>query len=165
MKKIVFVRHGRAEDQSSEISDFERSLTGKGKVISGFMAKAYKEKESYPGQIITSPAFRALETALIFAREFDIKPEMIRLESDLYNNDDFKILTEILKSISDEENTTTLFGHNPAFTQMADRMAAKGCEFMTKSSIVCISFNVKTWNLIKPDSGKIEYFLKPEKSL
>ena len=31
MKKIVFVRHGRAEDPSSEITDFERSLTLKGK--------------------------------------------------------------------------------------------------------------------------------------
>ncbi len=165
MKKIVFVRHGRAEDQATEISDFERSLTVKGKVISGIMARAYREKEIDPGQLITSPAFRALETAMIFALEFDIKPEMIRLESDLYYKADLNILLAILKSISDETNIITLFGHNPAFTQMADRLAVDGCEFMTKTSIVCISFNSKTWKGIKPDTGKIEYFLKPEKSL
>jgi phosphohistidine phosphatase SixA len=35
MKRLIFVRHGKAEDGSPEISDFERSLTLKGKVISG----------------------------------------------------------------------------------------------------------------------------------
>jgi len=165
MKKIVFVRHGRAEDQASEISDFERSLTVKGKVISGIMARAYREKEIDPGQLITSPAFRALETAMIFALEYEIKPEMIRLESDLYHKADLNVLLAIIKTINDETNIITLFGHNPSFTQMADRLAVKGWEFMTKTSIVCISFNSKTWKGIKPDTGKIEYFLKPEKSL
>ena len=37
MKKLIFVRHGKAEEESG-ISDFERSLTLKGKVISGLMA-------------------------------------------------------------------------------------------------------------------------------
>ncbi len=39
MKKLIFVRHGKAEDESPEISDFERSLTLKGKVISRLMAQ------------------------------------------------------------------------------------------------------------------------------
>lgn len=129
------------------------------------MARAYRQKENDPGQLITSPAFRALETAMIFALEFDIDPVKIRMESDLYYKGDLNILLTILKSISDETNIITLFGHNPAFTQMADRLAVEGCEFMTKTSIVCISFNSNTWKGIKPDTGKIEYFLKPEKNL
>ena len=84
MKKIIFVRHGRAEDQASEISDFERSLTTRGKVISKQMAKRFREKESNPGLLITSPAFRALETAIIFAEEFGIKPDNIIMDSILF---------------------------------------------------------------------------------
>jgi phosphohistidine phosphatase len=162
MKKIVFVRHGRAEDQASEISDFERSLTIKGKVISARMAKRYREKEKDPGLIITSPAFRALETALIFASEYEIRSETIILNSDLYYNAELNVLLKLLKTINDETDIITLFGHNPAFTQMADRLSAGGCEFMTKSSVACISFNAKKWSEIKPDGGKVAYFLKPE---
>lgn len=163
MKKLIFIRHGRAEDPSSEITDFERSLTIKGKVISKLMAQRLKGKEENPGLMITSPAFRALETAYIFAGEFGIKPDNISVQSNLYYKAGMKMLIEMLAGISDDIDTITLFGHNPAFTEMSDRLCREGCEFMTKTSIVCISFQIKTWLEIKPDTGEMEYYLKPEK--
>ena len=164
MKKIIFVRHGRAEDRTSEITDFERSLTTKGKAVSRMMAVMFRKTENDPGVFITSPAFRALETAFIFAPEFNIMPEDIRIESDLYERINLKILLGILKTVDGNINSVTLFGHNPAFTEMADRLCAKGCEFMTKTSIAGISFQTNEWSEIKPSEGHIEYFLKPDKS-
>ena len=67
MKKLILVRHGKAEDGSPDISDFERSLTSKGKLLSRLVAHKLKAREKSPGILVTSPAFRALETALIFA--------------------------------------------------------------------------------------------------
>lgn len=163
MKKIIFVRHGRAEDPASGISDFDRSLTARGKIISKEMARRFIEKEKNPGLMITSPAFRALETAFIFASEFGIKPEDIRIDSDLYYKAGIKHLFELLKSIDDETDTITLFGHNPSFTEMSDRLCVEGFEFLTKTSIVCISFHTKTWSGVKVDTGKQEYFIKPDK--
>ncbi len=163
MKKIIFVRHGRAEDQTSGITDFERSLTVKGKVITRQMAKRFREREPDPGLMITSPAFRALETAYIFAGEFGIKPEEIRIESNIYFKTGLKILFDMLVSIGDENDTVTLFGHNPSFTEIPDRLCKSGCEFLTKTSLVCISFPIRTWSELKTDIGKLEYFLKPLK--
>jgi phosphohistidine phosphatase len=162
MKKIIFIRHGRAEDQSPEFSDFERSLTKKGKVISRQMAHLFLEKESNPGVFISSPAFRAIETAYIFALNAGIKPESVMINDNLYHKAGLKILIEILKSVKEEVDTITLFGHNPAFTEMPDRLSREGCEFVTKTSIVCVSFQARTWSEIKPGQGKIEYFLKPD---
>jgi hypothetical protein len=34
---------------------------------------------------------------------------------------------------------------------------------MTKTSVVCISFKAINWKEIKFGSGKLEYFLKPDK--
>lgn len=163
MKKIIFVRHGRAEDPTSDITDFERSLTAKGKAISRQMARRFREKEVDPGLFISSPAFRALETALIFASEFGIKADEIVLNSDLYFRTGLKHLLDLLKKTSEELNTITLFGHNPDFTEIPDRLSREGCEFLTKTSIVCISFQTEKWSGVKPDSGKKEYFLKPQK--
>jgi phosphohistidine phosphatase len=165
MKKIIFVRHGRAEDPAPEISDYERSMTLKGKSISRLMAQKFREKENSPGIIITSPAFRALETAFIFAREFDIKPEKILINSNLYYKMNIHYLSELFSLVGESENTITMFGHNPSFTEIADSLSKEGCEFMPKSGVICISFNIKTWSDIKPNYGKIEYFLKPEKTL
>jgi Phosphohistidine phosphatase SixA len=163
MKKIIFVRHGRAEEHSEGTIDFERSLTIKGKVISREMARIFREKENDPGLIITSPAFRALETAFIFASEFGISYDDIVINSNLYFKAGIKNLFEIIGRLDDHINTITLFGHNPAFTEMPDRLSTNGCEFLTKTSVVCISFKTDTWSGVKLDSGKEEYFLKPEK--
>ena len=67
MKKLIFVRHGKAEEEAPGISDFERSLTSSGKKISKQMARL-NQKKNLP-VFVSSPAFRALETALIFAGE------------------------------------------------------------------------------------------------
>ena len=163
MKKIIFVRHGKAEDGSSEISDFERSLTLKGKAISRVMALKLVEKEKSPGIIITSPAFRALETAIIFAGEFGMKADNIILNSNIYYKMSLQSLTTILSLINEDAEIITLFGHNPSFTQIVNSLSKEGCEFIPKSGVVCISFKIMTWSDIGRNNGKIEYFLKPEK--
>ena len=165
MKKLIFVRHGRAEEPTSLISDFERSLTIKGKNISAQMALILKEKEKDPGVIISSPAFRALETALIFARIFGTDPEKIVLKSILYHRATLNAFAEIVENVSDGFNTIIFFGHNPSFTEIPDRLSKDGCDFLPKSGIVGLSFKKDTWEGIVREKGKIEYFLKPEKTL
>lgn len=165
MKKLIFVRHGRAEELTESISDFERSLTDKGKNVSRIMAGRLREIENDPGILITSPAFRALETAFIFAREYDIDPEKVILKSVLYNNLNLNTLAGILSEIPEEINTLMLFGHNPSFTELPDRLSKGGCDFLPKSGIVCISFKSKKWKDIIREKGKQLYFLKPEKTI
>ncbi len=165
MKKLIFVRHGKAEDPVHEISDFERSLTLIGKTISKLMAVRLREREETTGTILTSPAFRALETAIIFANEFNVKPEEIIISSSLYYNMRLQYLPDILSLINDDSDTVTLFGHNPSFTEIPGSLSKEACDFMPKSGIICITFDVKKWSEIKSKHGKTEYFLKPAKTL
>jgi phosphohistidine phosphatase len=165
MKNLILVRHGRAEDDSPEISDFERSLTLKGKVISRLMARKLVEKEKSPGTILTSPAFRALETALIFAGEYGIAADNILMNSDIYYKMSLHNLPAVLSIVNEDTDVVTLFGHNPSFTQIANNLCKEGCDFIPKSGIVCISFNIMTWSEIGRNNGKMEYFLIPEKIL
>jgi phosphohistidine phosphatase len=161
MKKIILVRHGKAEDESPEISDFERSLTLKGKVVAGIMARKLLQKEKSLGVILTSPAFRAVETALIFAREFGISTDKVIMNSNLYFKMGYRNLPELLSTIDEETETISLFGHNPSFTEIANILCQEGCEFLPKTGIVCISFKIMTWSEIDRNEGKTEYFLKP----
>ncbi|MCX6320725.1 MAG: histidine phosphatase family protein [Bacteroidia bacterium] len=165
MKKLIFIRHGKAEDPAPEISDFERSLTLKGKSISKLMARKLREKDNSPGIMITSPSFRALETAFIFAGEFGIEPEKIIINSTLYYKMNFHYLPEILSLVSEDTDIITLFGHNPSFSEISDSLCKGGCDFMPKCGVIGISFNIRTWSEIRQNTGKIEYFLKPEKVL
>jgi phosphohistidine phosphatase len=165
LKKIIFVRHGKADEPATEFPDFERSLTARGKHISRLMASKLKEKENNPGVIITSPAFRALETALIFAGIFGISPDKIIIDSNLYFNIDQNSLMTILKNTSEDLDTIMLFGHNPSFTELPELLGKESFGILPKSGIICLSFKTKTWSGITRNGGHIEYFLKPKKVL
>jgi phosphohistidine phosphatase len=165
MKKLIFVRHGRAEEASSAFPDFERSLTSKGKYVSEQMARLVKEKERDNAVMITSPAFRAYETALIFARIFEYDPEKIRLKGKLYSHATLKTFSEIVEETSNEIDSVFFFGHNPSITEISDRLSRTGCDFLPKSGIVSISFRTDRWEGIMREKGFIDYFLKPEKTL
>jgi phosphohistidine phosphatase len=165
MKKMIFVRHGRAEESTSMIPDYERSLTTKGKNISEQMALILKQKERIPAVLVTSPAFRAYETALVFARVLEYDPDSIVLKDSLYSHATLKSFAEIVEEISDDINSVIFFGHNPSFTEIPDRLSKSGCDFLPKTGIVCISFKTDTWKDIVREKGTIDYFLKPEKTL
>jgi len=165
MKKIIFIRHGRAEEPSTLIDDFERSLTTKGKNISEKMALKIKEREKGNAVFITSPAFRAYETALIIARVLGYEPDKIILKSSLYSRATLNSFSDIFEKISDDIDTAILFGHNPSFTEIPDRLSKSGCDFLPKSGIVCLTFKTDTWKGIVHEKGIIEYFIKPEKTL
>lgn len=161
MKKLIFVRHSKAEEPTPEISDFERSLTTKGKTLANVMALRLKEKEKSAGVILTSPAFRAVETALIFSGIFRIPSEEILIAGNIYYKFNLQTLLTDLTRIKEDEEVVTLFGHNPSFTELAGALSKEGCNFMQKCGIVGISFKISTWSEIKPDTGNIEYHLKP----
>lgn len=165
MKKLIFVRHAKAEPEEKipGLTDFERSLTPTGKKIAKQMAKVMLKKESSPGLILTSPAFRAYETALIFAAEAGSVYDKVVLVSSLYYNSNTDNLLKILSGIGNDIETITLFGHNPSFTDMPDRLSKTGCGPVPKTGIVCLSFETDKWAEVTKGSGQMEYFLKPEK--
>ncbi len=164
-RKLIFIRHGRAEDQVPEIADFERSLTTKGKQHSKLMARILKSKEKDPGTVITSPAFRAIETAIIFCREFDVSPDKLIILSDLYFGVEQQGFIPFISNQDDDIYTITVFGHNPLITEMSAFFAADEPESLPKTGIFCVSFNAPRWSDIEPESGKTEYFLVPKSLL
>ena len=46
MKKLIFVRHSKAEEPSPDFSDFERSLTTKGKTLANTMALRLRKRKN-----------------------------------------------------------------------------------------------------------------------
>ncbi len=162
MKRLVFVRHGKAEDPSGNISDYERSLTIKGKMVSRTMAGRFRERGIPLAQFISSPAFRALETALIFADEIGINPSAIKLDNNLYFHPGVSRILLVINKIPDSVDTIILFGHNPSFTDLSDLLSRDGSGFIPKAGVVSLTFQTEVWSDIKFGSGEVEFFLKPD---
>jgi phosphohistidine phosphatase len=113
---------------------------------------------------ITSPAFRAYETAIIFARVMKYDADDIILKNALYADPNLNSLGRIIDETDDSFESVVLFGHNPSFTELADRLSKNGCDFLPKAGVVCLSFRTDTWKGIVRERGTVEYFLKPDKN-
>jgi phosphohistidine phosphatase len=164
-RKLIFIRHARAEDQVSGMSDFERSLTKRGKQHARLMAEIMRSKETDPGMIVSSPAFRALETALIFCREYGISYDTIVIRPALYSDLDEEEYIPFITSLGRDTSAITFFGHNPLITEMASWFAAEEPDVLPKTGIFCLSFEADSWSEIEPRSGNTEYFISPKSSL
>jgi len=158
-RKLIFIRHSKAEDQIPEIPDFERSLTARGKVNSRLMAGILKSKGEDPGRIISSPAFRALETALIFCREYGISERELKLAPELYLDLSENEFLPFIRKQDDKDHTITFFGHNPLITEMAAYFAADEPGSLPKTGIYCLVFDEEKWSDVEPESGRTLYYL------
>jgi len=161
-RKLIFIRHSKTEDHSPEITDYERSLTLRGKVNTRLMAEILKAKGEHPGRIISSPAFRALETALIFSREYGISAAEIRLAPELYLDLGENEFLPFIRSFQDDDPAVTIFGHNPLITEMAAYFAADEPESLPKTGVYCLEFDTGSWSEVEPESGRTLYFLTPK---
>jgi phosphohistidine phosphatase len=160
-RKLIFIRHSKAENYSSEISDFERSLTVRGKINSRLMAEILKAKGEDPGRIISSPAFRSLETAIIFCREYGLNMDEIKLIPELYDGMREEEFLPFIKKQNDKDHTITIFGHNPMITEMAAYFACDEPRSIAKTGIYCLAFDVASWSEVEPESGRTLYYLTP----
>lgn len=162
MKKLIFVRHGKAEDPDTAFNDFSRSLTEKGKDVSTQMARRLLKRETDDLKFISSPAFRAVETALIFAGVLKTGYDNIALREAIYGSFGMDSLCNLLAETGDEYHSVILFGHNPAFSLLVNHFSGSNRGFMPKSGVACFGFETDKWSEISRKNCKMIYFLNPD---
>ena len=149
-KNLHIVRHGKSSWDFEDISDIDRPLSPRGINNAYLMAKKLSEKKVQPGLLISSPANRAAYTAIIFARVMKLPYEKIRIEDLIYmgNTED---LLNLLRQQDDVFSEILIFGHNPAFTSLANHLMSGIIENIPTAGIVSLSFETDSWT----DIGKL----------
>lgn len=158
MKHIILMRHGKSSWEY-EVSDKDRPLKERGIDNTLQVAGAFKDFAVKIDAAYSSPANRALHTAVIFLRKTRSPLANLRIEEALY---DFsgESIQNFVKSIDNTHNTIALFGHNYAFTILANAWGDRHIEEVPTSGLVHIAFRVDHWaDIVK---GTTKYFTSPE---
>ncbi|MCF8335250.1 MAG: histidine phosphatase family protein [Bacteroidales bacterium] len=158
-KQLFIVRHGKSSWKYESIDDIDRHLKEKGIHDAYKMAKRMKDKNIKPGLIISSPAARAYHTASIFARTLDYSPEDITIRSHFYPGKDNEII-DTIKELDDNVDSVMIFGHNPAFTDVANHFLSEQLDKLPTSGVAIISFNASSLKDIEKenvDQVEIDY--------
>ena len=161
MKTIYFIRHAKS-DQNTQCADFERPLNKRGEKDAPFMAKRLKHYKVNPDIIISSPAKRAHDTAVIIAKTLKYPKDKILLKKELYDSSHDEYLS-VLQNIDDNHKIIFLVGHNPSITEICEILSNSIIGNIPTAGIFCIKFDTKSFKDITEGSGKVVFFDLPKK--
>jgi phosphohistidine phosphatase len=143
MKTLLVVRHGKSS-WDLPVKDIDRPINQRG--ISDAHLVSYNCIKLLPSQFViwSSPAKRASETALIFAKNIAFPIEKIIFKKDLYTFDAYQ-LEKIIKSCPNDTNNLILFGHNEAISNFVNKFGNKFIDHVPTSGLVAIEFETNNW--------------------
>ena len=161
-KTLHIVRHGKSSWDYENISDIDRPLSARGINNAYLMANKLSERKVKPDLFITSPANRALYTSIIFARILKFPFEQILIEDGVYTGytDD---LVKLIRAQDNSVSTMLLFGHNPAFTDLANRLMDNSLDNIPTAGIVSLSYSIESWDLLSKTAPVKDFFDYPKR--
>ena len=148
MKELVILRHAKS-NRTYEVNDINRPLSQLG--IERIQKKSYQKRDFFINAevIISSPAIRALHTAVIVIRELGISMEKLIIDEQLYTFSGFSII-DYVYTLDERWSKVVLVGHNPAFTEVINHFSDVSINQLKTSAFAKISFNEDKWsNLFK----------------
>ncbi len=159
--KLAIIRHAKASWDYSTISDFDRPLKESGIMHTIEIAKKLTAKKISPSLIISSPAIRAIHTALIIARELNYPCENIEINSSMYSDSE-EVILKLIKSTDEHFHNLFIFGHNPTFTYLSNQFLKQEIDNIPTAGAVIIDFDVSGWEDISKKTAVSEMFIFPK---
>lgn len=157
MKKLFLIRHAKSDWTNPELKDIERYLNERGYSNANMMSAKFNQT---PDLIISSPAIRAMSTALIFARNLNYNANNIVIKQELYESTVQDYLS-VINSIDNTFESVLLFAHNPTISDVAQILTQALPMEMPTCAIVGIKFDTNDWK--KAKSGELVLFDYPKK--
>ena len=160
-KTLVIVRHGKSTWDYGGVPDFDRPLKESGIFNTQAIAQKIKEYGIMPDFIVSSPAIRALHTALITAGALLFPLEKIVINTGIYGGTRDEIL-EIVTNTDNQFNNLFIFGHNPVFTDLPNLFLKHQIDNLPTSGAVIFEFETSSWKDISKKSVKTEIIFSPK---
>jgi phosphohistidine phosphatase len=154
MKTLYLVRHAKSSWDHPGLRDFDRPLNKRGQNDAPRMAQLLLKLGVQPDLLVSSPAKRAISTAIYFADSFDIKTEDILREQMVYEAFPQQI-HQVISRLPDSARTVMLFGHNPTFTDVANQFADDFIDNVPTCGVVKITASVEQWNTFYEGNARV----------
>lgn len=161
MKTLVIVRHGKSSWAYPELEDFYRPLKQRGINDAFRIGEELVNREITPDLILSSPAIRAMNTAIIIGRKLDFTLSNIQTNESIYEASTSQ-LVKLISDVDDGCETLMIFGHNPSFTSLVNQLQDEPLYNLPTCGVVAIELQIDSWEDISKSKGKkvLELFPK-----
>jgi len=161
MKKLFLVRHAKSSWDDSQLKDYDRPLKGRGVKDANIVSTWLSQNAECPNKLFSSPATRALHTAMIFSRNLNFPFSSISIDDQLYFTSS-EGLFDFMRKIDDAHESIMIFSHNPTITDFVNQCTQQSIYNVPTSGVVCIKYDIKSWKDIS-NEGHLLFFDYPKK--
>lgn len=158
MKQLILVRHGKSSWELN-VSDQDRPLLARGIFDGQLISEKWAEVNIPIDFIYSSPANRAMHSATIFIRKLGYPLKQFKLNDMLYDFSGDKVL-QFIKELDNNLETVMIFGHNHAFTHIANSLGNTYIDNVPTTGLVHLQFAINSWSEIDKGSTITTLFAK-----
>jgi len=144
MKIVYLVRHAKSSWDYGNVDDHDRPLKGSGISDAHLISHLLSEANDSPQALFSSPATRALHTAMIFARNLQFPFSAIEIRKELYMCSEERLL-KLIKSVDDSFDSVMIFSHNPTITDFVNRCIEQRIDNVPTTGVVSFHFDISSW--------------------
>lgn len=144
-RRLFIIRHGKSSWDYENLEDIHRPLADRGIRNASTMAERLMDRGMIPRLLLSSPATRALDTALIMSRIWGLPPEALQIRDAIYEASEGDI-DAILATVSSQVKDVAIFGHNPTFTLYANRFLDPSLNNLPTAGVVVVTLESQGWN-------------------
>jgi phosphohistidine phosphatase len=144
LRRLYIIRHAKSSWDHPGLEDIHRPLADRGIRNAGDMAGRLEKAGLIPQLIFSSPASRALNTALIMAKSWDLKPEQLQVHDLLYDAY-LKDILQVVARAPAEITDLAIYGHNPSFTAFANSFLKFPLDNLPTAGVCVVSLESDSW--------------------
>jgi phosphohistidine phosphatase len=162
VRRLTLVRHAKSDWSLPGQNDWDRPLNKRGQRDAPDMARRLRARRLRPDLILSSPAVRALTTATVFARELKVPAAQVVQDERLYLASPADLLAAI-RELGGEARHLMVFGHNPGFTDGANRLSAgERIDNLPTCGVFTAEFDLRDWSALDWGLGQEPEFDYPK---
>lgn len=158
MKRLFVMRHAKSSWNHPGLTDFERPLNDRGLKAAPFMASYLAANGLSPQQIVSSPAMRARQTAMLVHENAGLTSGIV-FDKRIYE----AAYSDLIAAVSDIDNavdSAMLVGHNPGLEELISGLTDQNVQMAT-ACIVIIDLEIEKWGNVGKVLGDLITVLRP----
>ena len=162
MKTLFLLRHAKSSWVDDNLSDFDRPLNKQGLEIIPRVGENIFDGKFQIDQILSSPAKRAKQTAILVREAAQLKAD-IKYDERIYEASPHRLLDVV--SGTEEANTSVLLvGHNPGLEGFIKILTGE-IQSMQTGTLAVIDLKIEQWSELGIGSGFVRKMINPKSEI
>jgi phosphohistidine phosphatase len=163
-RRLILMRHGKSDWATGAASDFDRPLNRRGEKDVPRMGAWLRKQGLVPDRIVSSPALRARQTALLAAVSLGYPEDRIEWRREIYEAGCERLL-DLLGRLQPPVPLTLMVGHNPGFEDLIEHLAAANPlagEDKALPTAAMVGLELPDdWTRLQSESGRVIGHMRP----